>query len=93
MDSSCNNLRRLVTRGIDEMISFGVKPGEAHENVNVSPELATKICQEMLLYSFGGVCVNTEIEKECVTYVSDLEYPSARRELFDKIYRIVSCLA
>ena len=77
VDSSRNNLRR--PSGIDEMLPFGVKSGEARENVSL--ELATKICQEILLY--GGVRVNSNMRKECVTYV--LEYPSAWRELFDKI--------
>ena len=79
MDSSRHNLGR--PSGIDEMIPFAVKPGERSENVSVSPELATEICQKMLLY--GGVRVNSDMNKECVTYVS--EYPSAWRELFDKI--------
>ena len=42
---------------------------------------ATMVCQKMLLY--GGAHVNSGTLKECVTYV--LEYPSAWRELFDKI--------
>ena len=62
VDSSRNNLRR--PSGIDEMPSFGVKSGEARENVSL--ELATKICREILLY--GGVRVNSDMNKECVTY-------------------------
>ena len=46
-----------------------------------SVDNATEVCQKILLY--GVTHVNSGTLKECVSYV--LEYPSAWRELFDKI--------
>ena len=56
---------------------------ETHKNDTAidSRSEATKICRQMLFY--GGVHVDVNTEKECIAYV--LEYPSAWRELFDKI--------
>ena len=56
-------------------------PKAAGAQENVTAIEATKICRQILFY--GGVYVDINTEKECIAYVS--EYPSAWRELFDKI--------
>ena len=58
-----------------------VVPAAAETHRNVTVIEATKICRQILYY--GGVRVDVNTEKECIAYV--LEYPSAWRELFDKI--------
>ena len=56
-------------------------PEAAETLKNVTALEATKICRQILFY--GGVYVDINTENECIAYVS--EYPSAWRELFDKI--------
>ena len=56
-------------------------PDAAETNENVTAIEATRICRQILFY--GGVYVDINTENECIAYVS--EYPSAWRELFDKI--------
>ena len=56
-------------------------PEAAETFKNVTTLEAAKICRQILFY--GGVHVDINTENECIAYV--LEYPSAWRELFDKI--------